>query len=344
MGWFKKLFNKLEGKNEELHDNEEERKPRKEPIQQWVTEEGEMVLDSLQKKKGDATVLVEEEGEIIPLKAVQQTTGGKESIDVSNKTVSGNIIELEEVTIQGIVRKMKVLSYADTKITGIVFHFRKGKNSPDSLAGTELFKAGSFRQKLFIELDNSAIKYDPEFTLKLIYNSETIDHHTLANANTSFELLTPATVKIRKFNAVFKIIMGIAWEEQYVFEPVTDKDYFIGRGKTPQLDNGIVIENSIAFISVGERKEEQYLINNHISRSMALVYYDEELNEYLIKRSGLMNNSGHVLKVVSVTREGIVTNNLNHSNIVHVLKEGDNIIVNDKISMKFHKEAIEDDK
>lgn len=333
MSWFKKLFNTLEGKKDLVRES-----PSKQDSQNLSEDKESFEGATVLLNNGFEDNLDEEIVKLIP---AQKSTEEPQKVHISNKNDSSNIIELEEISVKSIIRKMKVLSFADTKVSGIDFHFRGSKNSPDGLAGKELFTNTDFRQSLFRELEGNAIQYDPDMNMQLVYNSESIDQHTLVNRNISFNLVTPIPEKTKKFNAVFTILKGFAWQEKYTLKPEPNVDYFVGRGKEPQLDNGIVIKNTIAFISVDEEQDEKNLINNYISRSIALIYYDESRNEFIIKRSGLMNNSKHILKVVSVSRGGLVSYSLNNTTIEHVLKDGDNIIVNDKISMRFQKDFID---
>ena len=233
-----------------------------------------------------------------------------------------------------------MLKYSDTKLSGLNFHFRLGRNTPDSLAGIELFKSTDFIENLFRELEGSAIKFDTNLDIKLIYNSENIDQTALVNTNIGLEVLTPVETQV-KYKGIIQINEGIAWQTEYVLEPEDNKIYKIGRGKNPKLPNSLRISNDIAFVSLEEDPDIKHQINNNVSRSIAIIFYDKESNNFVLKRSELMNNLQHIIKVFSISPQGKFSeSNLSHPSTNHILKDDDQIVINDKISMAFKKQKI----
>ena len=71
------------------------------------------------------------------------------------------------------------------------------------------------------------------------------------------------------------------------------------------------------------------------------IFYDESNNEFILKRSGMLgNNLKHKVKVFSTTISGFQETDLSHSTMNYTLQNGDQIMINDKITLEFLKEKI----
>ncbi len=85
-----------------------------------------------------------------------------------------------------------------------------------------------------------------------------------------------------------------------------------------------------------EKDEEQYKINNYISRAHAQIVFDKDLGAFKIYRSRFLNNPSHKIKIYNAGRNDFAGVSLNQSAVPHVLKDGDSICFNDKIVLEFY--------
>lgn len=335
MNWFKKLFAEIEDSSEE----NEEKIENKEKTTSNFNENLE--VNETSENSGNTTQIIPEEipiaeeeiEEIKPKVKVEKPLD--ESIKNSDEKIK-SAIDLEEFTISKIILDSP-LAFSGVKLSGISIHFRNGRTAPEVVAGQKIFENNTqFLNKLYRELSAHGIGYTDNLKIKLIYNSTRIDQVAQINKNIGIEVFTPQQTA-EKFEGVLKIQEGYAWENEYKIEPIPGKIYYIGRGKNPKLDNARRINNDIAFISLEEKNDEKYKINNYVSRSIAQIYYDEEKNVFVIKRSPLMNNMQHIIKVYSLSLSGFNEISLTNTSMQHILKDRDEIVFNEKISLQFSK-------
>lgn len=339
MNWFKKLFAEIDDSSEENEDNlENKEKTTTDTIKNSETADFVENSETATQIIPEETPTAEEEIEEIKPKVKVE-----KPLDESNKNSDEKIksaIELEEFTISKIILDSP-LAFSGVKLSGISIHFRNGRTAPEVVAGQKIFENNTqFLHKLQRELTAHGIGYTDHLKIKLIYNSKSIDQVAQINKNIGVEVFTPQQTA-EKFKGKIVIHEGFAWENEYILEPIPDKFYNIGRGKNPKLDNGLRVRNDIAFISLDEVKEEKYQLNNYVSRTILQIFYDESNNEFILKRSGMLgNNLKHKVKVFSTTISGFQETNLSHSTMNYTLQNGDQIMINDKITLEFLKEKI----
>ena len=117
----------------------------------------------------------------------------------------------------------------------------------------------------------------------MIPQSSATDTVTKIADGIGVEVLTPTEI-IRKIKARVIATEGITWGTG-IYSGTYRKKYFIGRCKDPKVDNGPKIHNDIAFVGIEEKNEEQYKINNYVSRFHANIVFDKEAGVYKIYRS-----------------------------------------------------------
>lgn len=258
--------------------------------------------------------------------------------DAKAKPNANNIVELEERVIIKVIRALKVLSFGESCLKGLKFHFRAGANSPEGVAGQELFQSEAFREHLLRELDGIGVNYQVDCHIDLLFHSAHIEEVTLLSPNLGFEIILPQR-EATSYIALLCVDKGLAWQDEYHLNPKQQTTWKIGRGKEAKLDDHSIIKNDIAFISWQEKQEERYRINDYVSRSIAIIDYHEKGNVFVLKRSNLMNNLQHTIKVISKEENGERRSySLGHHAGNHILKDQDRILFNDMIEMTFKKQ------
>lgn len=255
-----------------------------------------------------------------------------------NATPSGpeNIEELKEIILGAIISRIRMLGYSNTTVAGLKFHSYFNEHAVENVSVSSLIKDPDFLKLLKRTFKSHGINYKDNFFLQLITQSPHIDSVTKITTGMGVEVLTP-TDTVRKVKARVVATEGITWEPEYYLEP-TGKNYFIGRCKDPKIDNGPKIHNDIAFIGIEEINEEQYKLNNYVSRSHANIIFDKETGVYKIYRSKFLNNPSHKIKIYNTSLNDFSGISLNQSTIPHVLKNGDSICFNDKVVLEFYLE------
>lgn len=244
-----------------------------------------------------------------------------------------NIEELKEISLGAITQTVRMLGYGKTVVSGLTFHSAFADNSVENVGLMALIKDGDFIKRMKREFKGKGIKYKDDFEVDVVHESDRIGKVTRVTEGIGVEVLTP-NESLRKINARVKATEGITWEEEYVLEP-TGKQYFVGRCKDPKIENGPKIHNDIAFVGIEEKVEEQYKINNFISRSHAVIVFDKEIGSYKIYRSKFLNNPSHKIKIYNTSLNYFNGVSLGNANVPHVLKDGDSITFNDKIVLEF---------
>ncbi len=245
-----------------------------------------------------------------------------------------NVEELKEVTIGAITHAIKMMGYGNSTVSGFVFHSRFADNAIENVAVNALTKDADFIKQIKRTLKSRGIAYKDNFTVEVLNNSGLTDKVTPIIDGVGVEVLIPGE-SMRKVRARVIATEGITWETEYILEP-SGKTYFIGRCKDPKIDNGPKIHNDIAFIGMEEKSEEQYQINNYISRAHAQIVFDKDLGAFKIYRSKFLNNPSHKIKIYNAGRNDFSGVSLNQSAVPHVLKDGDSICFNDKIVLEFY--------
>uniref|UniRef100_UPI0039A50432 hypothetical protein n=1 Tax=Ornithobacterium rhinotracheale TaxID=28251 RepID=UPI0039A50432 len=259
----------------------------------------------------------------------------KPSIHVIEENKLDNTVEIEQKILAKIVQELKILSYSSVKISGINFHYKNGENSPEVIAVSNIINDYNFINKLKITLDNKSIRHTDDIKISQNYNSSNIDNCAKITPNIGIEILTPTQTNEKIIGEIIAH-EGFTWEEKYTLEPIEDKIYNIGRGKKPKLDNGFRIINDIAFISLDEIQDRKYKINNYVSRSIAQIYYEKNKNMFALRRSSLMNNMQHTIKVMRLSiKNDLEEIRITSPDLIHLLKNGDQIMINDKIILEF---------
>ncbi len=250
----------------------------------------------------------------------------------SNKALD-NIEELKEVAIGAITRGIKMMGYGSNTVSGFVFHSRFAGNAIENVAVNALAKDADFIRQIKRTLRSRNISYREDLAIETVSQSALTDQVTPIMDGVGVEVLIPGQ-SLRRIRARVVATEGITWEPEYILEP-TGKTYFIGRCKDPKIDNGPKIHNDIAFVGREEKDEEQYQINNYISRAHAQIVFDKDLGAFTIYRSKFLNNPSHKIKIYNAGRNDFSGVSLNQSTVPHVLKDGDSICFNDKIVLEF---------
>ena len=270
-----------------------------------------------------------------PLQDNDVATATKRMDSQPGRTTSlDNVEELKEVTIGAITRAIKMMGYGNSTVSGFVFHSRFADNAIENVAVNALTKDADFIKQIKRTLKSRGIAYKDSFTIEVLNNSDLTDKFTPIIDGVGVEVLIPGE-SMRKVRARVIATEGITWETEYILEP-SGKTYFIGRCKDPKIDNGPKIHNDIAFIGMEEKNEEQYQINNYISRAHAQIVFDKDLGAFKIYRSKFLNNPSHKIKIYNAGRNDFSGVSLNQSAVPHVLKDGDSICFNDKIVLEFY--------
>lgn len=244
-----------------------------------------------------------------------------------------NIEELKEITIGAITNTVRMLGYGKTVVSGLTFHSAFADNAVENVGLMALIKDESFIKRIKRDFKSKGIAYKDELNMDVIHESARVGRVTKITDGIGVEVLTPNET-MRKVNAKIVATEGITWEPQYILEP-TGKQYFIGRCKNPKIENGPKIHNDIAFVGIEEKNEEQYHINNFISRSHAMIMFDKDIGAYKIYRSKFLNNPSHKIKIYNTALNDFSGISLSNANVPHVLKDGDSITFNDKVVIEF---------
>lgn len=244
-----------------------------------------------------------------------------------------NIEELKEITLGAISQTVRMLGYSNTVISGLVFHSAYKDNAIENVGLMSLMKDPQFINRIKREFKSRGIAYKEELGLDLIHESPDTAKVTAITDGIGVEVLTPKDI-LKKRNARLVATEGITWEPEYILEP-SGKHYFIGRGKDPKIENGPKIHNDIAFVGIEEKNEEQYKINNFISRSNAAIVFDKEIGAYKLFRSKFLNNPSNKIKVFNASLDDFSGISLSNAAVPHILKNGDSICFNDTIVLEF---------
>ncbi|MBZ4191124.1 hypothetical protein [Niabella beijingensis] len=244
-----------------------------------------------------------------------------------------NIEALKEITLGAISNTVRMLGYSATKISGLVFHSAYKDNAIENVGLMSLVKDPQFISRIKREFRSRGIQYLEPLSVEVIHESPDTARVTAITEGIGVEVLTPGE-SLRKLKARVVATEGITWEQEYILEP-SGKHYFIGRGKDPKIENGPKIHNDIAFVGIEEQNEEQYKINNFISRSHAMIVFDKEIGAYKIYRSKFLNNPSHKIKIFNASLDDFSGISLGNAAVPHVLKDGDSICFNDKIVLEF---------
>ncbi|WP_245957744.1 hypothetical protein U0035_00675 [Niabella yanshanensis] len=288
----------------------------------WFKKKLQQLSDKLNADEEPALPRQSEENNV----AVGAQTGRTASLD--------NVEELKEVTIGAINRAIKMMGYGKSTVSGFAFHSRFADNAIENVAVSALTKDADFVKQIKRTLKSRNIAYKDNLSIEVLNNSALTDKVTPIIDGVGVEVLIPGE-SLRKIKARVIATEGITWEPEYLLEP-SGKTYFIGRCKNPKIDNGPKIHNDIAFIGREEKDEEQYQINNYISRAHAQIVFDKELGAFKIYRSKFLNNPSHKIKIYNAGRNDFLGVSLNQSAVPHVLKDGDSICFNDKVVLEFY--------
>lgn len=244
-----------------------------------------------------------------------------------------NIEELKEITIGAITNTVRMLGYGKTVVSGLTFHSAYADNAVENVGLKALTKDHNFITRIKREFKAKGIKYKDDFEVDVIHESPGVEKVTKVTNGIGVEVLTPDET-LKRTKARLSATEGITWEAEYILEP-SGKQYFIGRCKDPKIENGPKIHNDIAFIGIEELNEEQYKVNNFISRSHAVIVFDKDIGAYKIYRSKFLNNPSHKIKIYNTALNDFSGVTLGNANVPHVLKSGDSITFNDKIVLEF---------
>lgn len=244
-----------------------------------------------------------------------------------------NIEELKELSIGAITNAVKMLGYGNAVVSALAFHSRYADSAVQNVGLQALVSDPEFIKQIKRTFKAKGVKCKDELSVDVIYQSVLADKVTQIAEGIGVEVLTPTEIH-RKIRARVIASEGITWEPEYILEP-TGKTYFIGRGKHPKIDNGPKMYNDIAFVSVEEKDEEQYKINNYVSRSHAYIVFDKDAGAFKIYRSKFLNNPSHKIKIYNTGLNDFSGVSLNQSAVPHILKDGDSICLNDKAVLEF---------
>jgi hypothetical protein len=227
-----------------------------------------------------------------------------------------------------------MMGYGNSTVTGFVFHSGFADNAIENVAVHTLAKDPEFIRQIKRTLKSRSVAFKDDLKVEVVNGSALFDKVTPIMDGIGVEVLIPGE-SLRKIKARVVATEGITWEPEYFLEP-SGKTYFIGRCKDPKIDNGPKIHNDIAFIGMEEKDEEQYKINNYISRAHAQIVFDKDLGAFKIYRSRFLNNPSHKIKIYNAGRNDFAGVSLNQSAVPHVLKDGDSICFNDKVVLEFY--------
>jgi hypothetical protein len=245
-----------------------------------------------------------------------------------------NIEELKEISVGAITQSVRLLGFGKTVVSGLIFHSAFADNAAENVGLMSLMNDEDFIKRIKREFKAKGIKYKDDFSVSTEYESKRIDKFTKIISRIAVEVLTPNQT-LKKQNAQIRATEGFTWESEYILEP-TGKHYFIGRCKDPKIENGPKIHNDIAFIGIEEKNEEQYKINNYVSRSHAVIVFNETSGSYKLYRSRFLNNPSHKIKIYNTSLNDFNGVALQNANVPHVLRDGDSITFNDTIVLEFH--------
>lgn len=244
-----------------------------------------------------------------------------------------NIEELKEITLGAISNTIRMLGYGNTVISGLVFHSRFKDNAIENVGLMALTKDQHFINRIKREFKSRGINYKEPINVEVVHESANVDKVSSITDGIGVEVLTPKD-NLKRAKARLVATEGITWEPEYLLEP-SGKQYFVGRCKDPKIENGPKIHNDIAFVGIEEKNEEQYKINNFISRSHASIVFDKETGAYKIYRSKFLNNPSHKIKIFNASLNDFSGISLGNAAVPHVLKDGDSICFNDKVVLEF---------
>ncbi|SDD86519.1 FHA domain-containing protein [Niabella drilacis] len=244
-----------------------------------------------------------------------------------------NIEELKEITLGAISNTVRMLGYSNTVISGLVFHSVYKDNAIENVGLMSLMKDPRFLSRIKRELKSRGVAYKDDLRMEVLHESPDTGKVTAITEGIGVEVLTPKDV-LKKQKARVVATEGVTWEPEYILEP-TGKHYFIGRGKDPKIESGPKIHNDIAFVGIEEKNEEQYKVNNFISRSHAVIVFDKEIGAYKLFRSKFLNNPSHKIKIFNASLDDFSGISLSNATVPHILKNGDSICFNDRIVLEF---------
>ncbi|HRO84163.1 MAG TPA: hypothetical protein PK110_05010 [Niabella sp.] len=286
-------------------------------------------MNWIKKKLEQLSAKLNAEEELLSDTSIQKTEPEK----VADEPKIDNIEELKEISIGAITKAVRMLSYGKSVVSGLVFHSKFADNAVENVGLQALIKDEEFIKRIKRDFKSKGIKFKDDLSVEVLHESPLMEKVTKITEGIGVEALTP-TETLKKILARIKATEGITWEEEYILEP-TGKQYFIGRCKNPKIENGSKIHNDIAFIGIEENDEEQYKINNYVSRSHALIVFDKEAGAYKIYRSRFMNNFSHKIKIYNTGLNDYEGVSLNQPQVPHILRDGDSICFNDKIILEF---------
>ncbi|HRN47972.1 MAG TPA: hypothetical protein PKW69_08040 [Niabella sp.] len=286
-------------------------------------------MNWIKKKLEQLSAKLNAEEELLSDTSIQKTEPEK----VADEPKIDNIEELKEIGIGAITKAVRMLSYGKSVVSGLVFHSKFADNAVENVGLQALIKDEEFIKRIKRDFKSKGIKFKDDLSVEVLHESPLMEKVTKITEGIGVEALTP-TETLKKILARIKATEGITWEEEYILEP-TGKQYFIGRCKNPKIENGPKIHNDIAFIGIEENDEEQYKINNYVSRSHALIVFDKEAGAYKIYRSRFMNNFSHKIKIYNTGLNDYEGVSLNQPQVPHILRDGDSICFNDKIILEF---------
>lgn len=244
-----------------------------------------------------------------------------------------NIEELKEITLGAISNTVRMLGYSNTVVSGLIFHSAYKDNAVENVGLMSLMKDQQFINRIKREFRSRGISYKDNLNLEVVHESPDTGKVTAITDGIGVEVLTPGDL-LKKHKAKVVATEGITWEPEYILEP-TGKHYFIGRGKAPKIENGPKIHNDIAFVGIEEKNEEQYKVNNYVSRSHAVIVFDKEVGAYKLFRSKFLNNPSHKIKVFNASLDDFSGVSLGNAAVPHILKDGDSICLNDQAVLEF---------
>ncbi|WP_346239161.1 hypothetical protein ABDK00_010515 [Niabella insulamsoli] len=275
----------------------------------------------------------DDDAEISPVPVQEKATPNSGSPAIKKDRSFHNIEELKEVAIGAITSGIKMLGHSNSRITGVAFHSRFAESAIENVAIKTLIDDPDFLKQVKRAFKSKDVAYTDDFKLEVLHNSPLSDKVTKIMDGLGAEVLTPGQT-LKKVSARVVATEGITWEPEYILES-SNKNYFIGRCKDPKIENGPKIHNDIAFVGIEEKDEEQYKINNYISRAHANIIFDKDLGAFKIYRSKFLNNPSHKIKIYNTSQNDYAGVSLSQAAVPHILKDGDSICFNDKIVLEF---------
>lgn len=259
--------------------------------------------------------------------------------DVYVPKTADNAIELQNLTYTAIMNSLHPFFFGNTTIASLHFHLKHNRAHATSIA-CNIFTNSEFMEELKLRLSNNGIKYTNNLSVIITYASTDFKEFTRITEWLSVEVLTPGQSR-QKHKIIFTPIQGqgILWDDRVEILP-SEEPAYIGRCREPKLPSGISISNSIAFIGEEENKDPEYKINSYVSRSIAYIIYNKHQNLYSLKRSNLMENTRHVIKIIRISEDGVKEINVNNTKIPYPLQDKDQITFNGKVSLKVKFEEI----